>query len=345
MLIVAIKTHAGGDLLLTTPALRALRHGFPDADLILVTGRANAGVARAIPGIAAYLFVDEVALLRRRFTTVINFLRNLKSLRADKTVIFQRSAALARVARLAGGQVFAPYRGARLPRYLAGGAPWVPNGEKYIAENYVEVAEAAGGVRDDLRLDFVISADVADASALTGLSGKKRYVVVAPGGAENPRERVEAKLPPVRQWVEIIDFVSTQSGRDVVIVGGPGDVGRCSEIVAQVRAPVVNLAGRTTVAELGRVISEAAYVITNDSLPLHVAVAFGKPTLVLFGPSNPKALLPPGDKVAAVTAEVDCAPCYANSPFPRCRRPFKFECRERIPMAPIKDWVLRFEKR
>jgi ADP-heptose:LPS heptosyltransferase len=342
MSLLAIKTHAAGDLLLITPALRALRRPGEDVSLILLTGRSNAQVAQAIPTVDAYLFAQERHTSRRNPVDIFKLLRNVKHSGAEKAVLFQNSPRLARFARLAGIPVYAPYDGPKPPRLLAGGVPWQPNAGKYVAENYVELAEAAGGVRDGLRLDFVIPDGVPSAHEITGLRGRKRYVVVAPSGGRNPREKVAAKFPPASFFGEIIDFVIGETGRPVVIVGGPGDAQRCAEVAARAtKGPVVDLAGKTTVLECGRLIERAEYLITIDSLPMHVAVALRKPALALFGPTNPRALLPADGPVKAVAAELDCAPCYANSPFPTCRRRPRYECREKIPPAAVKEFILQ----
>ncbi len=344
MRILAIKTHATGDLLLTTPALRALRRGFGNADLTLLTGRANVEVARCLPGISAVIFVDEYALLQRKPAALYNLYKNVKRAGADRVVSFHAAAKLNRIISWAKAPLFAPFADETPRRYLAGGARWRPMADKYIAQNYVEVAAAAGGVADGLHLDFVIPDDVPKAREITGLKGRKKYVAVAPGGGLNPREAVVAKVPPESLFVELIDLITAETGRPVVLLGGPGDVERCAAVAAKARRQIVNLAGRTSVAEAGRVIAGAAYLVTVDSLPMHLAVALGKSTLGLFTASKAAALLPPGGPVTAVAAQLECAPCYANSPFPRCRRPFKYECRERIPFALIKEFILKKEK-
>jgi heptosyltransferase-2 len=346
MRIVAIKTHAAGDLLLTTPALRALQRRFPEADLLLLTGRANVDVAGAVPGVDAYMFVDEKVAFKPKLFSTYRLARDIKNSGADMVALFQPWPALARMLNWGGAAVYAPFAGAKPPRYLAGGAPWQPNADKYVAENYVEVVEAAGCTRDDLRLDFVIPRGVPKAAEITGIKKKKKYVALVPSGGTNPRESVEAKLPPAYFFAEIVDFIKKESGRPVVLVGGPQDQERCAAIAAKADGrDVVNLAGKADVFESARLIENSAYLITVDSLPLHIGVALQKPTLALFAPSNPAALLPRGGPAQAVAAELECAPCYANSPFPRCKRPFKYECRERIPLAAVKDFILKREKK
>jgi ADP-heptose:LPS heptosyltransferase len=346
MRLLAVKTHAAGDLLLVTPAIRALRRSGEDVSIILLTGQANAEIAQALPGIDAYLFVKEGSLFRKNPLKLYKLFRDIKKAGAAKAVVFQPSRRLTRFAGVAGVPVYAPFAEAKLPRRLAGGAPWQPNGDKYIAENYVEVAEAAGGERDDLRLDLVLPRGTPRAHEITGLPRNKKYVVLAPSGGRNPREGVAAKLPPAHFFGEIIDFILGETGRPVVIVGGPDDVERCAMVAAKTtKNPIVNIAGKADVFERARVIEKAAYVVTVDSLPVHLAVAFQKPALALFGPTNPKALLPPRGSVTPVSARLECAPCYANSPFPGCKRPFKYECRERIPLEAVKKFILQREEK
>ncbi len=346
MRLVAIKTHAAGDLLLTTPALRALRRKFPEADLVLMTGRANVNVAGAIPGVDAYMFVEEKAAFKPNLLSTYRLAKDIKNSGADTAFLFQPWPGLARILNLKGIAVYAPFAGPNPPRYVAGGAPWQPNGNKYIAQNYVEVVEAAGCARDDLGLDFVIPRGVPKAAEITGIKRKKKYVALAPSGGRNPRETVAAKVPPAHFFTEVADFIKKETGRPVVLVGGPHDRERCAAVAAKAGNPsVINLAGKTDIFESARVIDGAAYLVTVDSLPLHVGVALKKPTLGLFAPTNPTALLPRGGPAAAVAAELECAPCYANAPSPRCKRPFKYECRERIPLAPVKEYVLQREKK
>ncbi|MBN2054773.1 glycosyltransferase family 9 protein, partial [bacterium] len=74
--------------------------------------------------------------------------------------------------------------------------------------------------------------------------------------------------------------------------------------------------------EMAAVIARARLLVTNDSAPMHMGVATGTPTVAVFGPTNPKALLPgEAAHVRAVTAGLDCSPCYSNSQFPGCAEP------------------------
>jgi ADP-heptose:LPS heptosyltransferase len=346
MRLIAIKTRASEDLLLTTPALRALRRGFPKADLILLTGRANANVAGAIPGVDAYMFVDDKTAFNPGPLSTYGVFKDVSKTRAEAAFLFQPWPTLARLLRLKGTAVYAPFTKTQPPPYLAGGARWQANAGKYVAENYVKIAEAAGCARDDLRLDFVIPRGVPRAAEIAGVRPKKKYVALAPSGWGNPREAVDAKSPPERFFVEVVDFVKKEAGRQVVMLGGPQSRETCAAIAAKsANDGVINLAGKTDIFEAAKVIGAAAYLITVDALTLYVGVALEKPTLALFAPTNPKARLPAQGPTAAVAAELECAPCCDGAPLPRCRRPFKYECRERIPLGPVKEYILQREKK
>jgi heptosyltransferase-3 len=346
MRLIAIKTHAGEELLLTTPALRALRRGFPKADLILFTGRDNTNVAGAIPGVDAYMFADgKIAFNPGPFSTYRVF-KHIAKTRAEAAFLFQPWPLLARLLRLKGTAVYAPFAGARSPSYLAGGARWLPTGGKYAAEKYVEVAEAAGCARDDLGLDFVIPRGVPRAAEITGVRPRKKYVAIAPSGWRTSREAEDAKSPPVEFFVEVVDFIKKKTGRQVVILGGPADRENCAAVAAKTGSDgVINLAGQTDLFEAAKVIDAAAYLVTVDALPLYISVALNKAALALFAPTDPKARLPAQGPAAAVAARLDCAPCCGGAPLPRCKRPFKYECRERIPLGPIKEFILQREKK
>jgi ADP-heptose:LPS heptosyltransferase len=345
MRLIAIKTHAGEELLLATPAIRALRRSFPKADLILLTGRANANVAGGIPGVDAYMFVDEKAALNPGPISTYRVFKDVSKTHAEAAFLFQRWPMLARLLRLRGTAVYAPFSEARPPAYLAGGARWLPTGGKYLAENYMEIVEAAGCARDDLGLDFVIPRGVPRAAEITGVRPKKKYVAVAPSGWRNSPEAVDAKSPPEAFFVEVVDFIKKKAGRQVVMLGGPADRESCAAIAAKTGDGVINLAGQTDLFEAAKVVNAAAYVITVDALPLYISVALKKPTLALFAPTNPAARLPAQGPAAAVAAKLECAPCCDGAPLPRCRRPFKYECRERIPLGPIKEFILQREKK
>jgi heptosyltransferase I len=88
---------------------------------------------------------------------------------------------------------------------------------------------------------------------------------------------------------------------------------------------VVNLAGKTSLIEMGGWFTQMNLVVVNDSGPLHMAVALGIPVVALFGPTDPRRTGPYGEGHRVITSEMACRPCFAKV----CQSP-KIECMNRI---------------
>jgi len=84
---------------------------------------------------------------------------------------------------------------------------------------------------------------------------------------------------------------------------------------------LINLKGKTTFRELGALIWHLDLLITNDSSPLHLAVALQKPVVALFGPTANWTLCPNSENATAVQSPAKCSPCYGFGRFPGCHTP------------------------
>jgi ADP-heptose:LPS heptosyltransferase len=73
---------------------------------------------------------------------------------------------------------------------------------------------------------------------------------------------------------------------------------------------VVDLAGMTTLSELAALIHGSAICITNDSGPMHLAVALDRPVISIFGPTDPVWIGPYRRANAVLQADLECSPCY-----------------------------------
>jgi len=152
-------------------------------------------------------------------------------------------------------------------------------------------------------------------------SGPPRYdIPIAPAA----RAAMEAQLPsapamliPGARWdtkrwgIEGYTAIATrlhQAGLPVVLLGSPDEKPLCDQIQQAVPS-AVNLAGRTTLAQMIAALDRARVVIANDSGPLHVAVALGKPVVALYGPTDPNFVGPYGQLNHVIRFPVTCHPC------------------------------------
>ena len=156
------------------------------------------------------------------------------------------------------------------------------------------------------------SADVDANLAALGLQ-RGGYCVLAPGAEYGP-----AKRWPTRNFAALAD----QLVLPVVLLGATNDAEMCADIAEScATANIVNLAGKTTLAQALSVISATKFMVSNDSGLMHVAAGFGVPQVAIFGSSSPLHT-PPLNAAAQVLwlktdpayqPALDCAPCFERA--------------------------------
>ncbi|MGB9391037.1 MAG: glycosyltransferase family 9 protein, partial [Xanthobacteraceae bacterium] len=98
-------------------------------------------------------------------------------------------------------------------------------------------------------------------------------------------------------------------GFAVILIGSQRERVVCEEVAAS--APgAIDLAGMTTLSELAALIRRSAINITNDSGPMHLAVALDRPVVSIFGPTDPVWIGPYRRANAVLHADLECSPCY-----------------------------------
>ncbi len=137
-------------------------------------------------------------------------------------------------------------------------------------------------------------------------------VLIHPGVSKLSVQKGCIKTVTAEVWAQTIDLLVAE-GKKVMLVGGPDDKECIDTILKTVRTQnFENLYGTTkNLKELGSLISSADKFLCSDSAPLHVAVALGVKTYVIFGPTDDKALIPQSDSVVAIKASDKCdlKPC------------------------------------
>jgi heptosyltransferase-1 len=302
--ILIIKPSAIGDVVHTLPILNLLRKRWPAAHISWLVTPACAGILEGHPQL------DEVILFeRRRWATwwrrpsrwleLRRFTRELRGRRFDLVLDLQglfRSGWMARKTR-AGVRV-----GFSNARELA----WafythrvpIETLEKHAIDRYLELARfiGCGG-----QVEYVFGHGEQDHAAVEGLVGAAlpRYAVLAPG------TNWPTKRWPIERFAALPAMLRERFGLESVVVGGP------SEADLGVQIPgAVNLAGKTSLRQLCALIERAAVVISNDSGPMHIAAALGRPLVAMFGPTNPTRTGPYARGDAVLRLEIPCSPCY-----------------------------------
>ncbi len=137
-------------------------------------------------------------------------------------------------------------------------------------------------------------------------------VLIHPGVSQLSVQKGCIKTITPEIWAQTIDLLVAE-GKKVLLVGGPDDKECIDAILKTVRTQnFENLYGTTkSLKELAELISSAEKFLCSDSAPLHVAVALGIKTYVIFGPTDPNTLIPKSENVVPVMIENNCPnkPC------------------------------------
>jgi lipopolysaccharide heptosyltransferase II len=328
--ILIWKLSALGDVILSTPSLRAIRRQFPQAYLTLAVGRSAYEVVARCPYLDECLIYDGKGKDRGPLGQW-RWIRRLRRGAFDLSIDLQNSRRTHVMAWAAGIPVRVGYRrkygwllnrGVRLPRVVL--AP--------IAHQH-HLLRQAGFSTDGEALEVWPSAldEQAADRLLPPASAERRPVVgVHPGGSG----RWKTKRWEVDRWARLCDALAQHNLQ--VIMTGAAEERALGEAIRQMTASSPHIViGQTSLLELACLIKRCDVFVTQDSSPLHLAAAVGTPTVALFGPTDPARHLPPTFLGQVIKKDVFCSPCYS----PTCRT-ITHACMKRIEVEEVLRAVL-----
>jgi heptosyltransferase-1 len=314
--ILLVKLSSFGDVLHALPTLEALRQAYPNGHLTWLVEAAYA------PLLSAHPALDEVWIAPRlrpgellsgsNPARLRHLVRQLRARPFDLVVDVQgllKSAvwvALAKSPRKVG------YDQTRELSYLAlteRVKPFDP--EAHAVRRYLNLAHYLGAPPALPRFRLGLDA-TSDLAALMPAEADRPLAVLHPGA------RWATKLWPPASWARLGEWFQAQ-GFHLALTGSRADQELAAAITAQCRAPLINLTGRTSLAQLAAIIRRARLAVTTDTGAMHLAAALGTPVTALFGPTASWRTGPFGDGHQVVRLGLACSPCFTRRcPEPRC---------------------------
>jgi lipopolysaccharide heptosyltransferase I len=326
--IALLKPSALGDIIHSLPVLTALRHRFPAAHITWIVNRSYEALLVGHRDLDATLPFDRAAAARGPFSALITwgrFLRTLRRQEFDLVVDLQglfRSGVMAR----ASG---APRRlGLSTARE---GATWfytdvVPVADfnaVHAVDRYWRIAEALGV--GDLQKEFHVplTADAGRWADAELADCPRPWLMLGPGS------RWVTKRWPPESFAYLARRAQAEHGGTVVLVGAPNETELSADVQRRITGPSVDLTGRTSLPQLAAVLARADVMLANDTGPLHLAAALGRPVVAPY--TCTKVLLngPYGAASGAVESRVWCQGSYLK----RCGR---MECMDEL--TPERLW-------
>lgn len=264
--VLATRSTGLGDLCTVVPALRALRRGFPDHDLVVATPERFRPIALAA-GADDVVHTEGLAPLPRSFHGV-DVAVNLHGCGPES---IERLIALEPLRLIT-------HRHATVPASWDG-PEWVE--DCHEVDRWCRLLEAGGIPADPDELTIETPCEAPP-------EGTVGAVLVHPGAAAPGRRWPTECFAAVAQWL-------TSHGMCVAVTGSEREREICAAVAESVdrRDLVHDLAGTTDVAALAAAVGAARAVVCNDTGVAHLAVALGTPSVVLFGPTPPDRWGPP----------------------------------------------------
>ena len=292
--ILVIRADNMGDIIMTTPALRALSASL-HADITMLTSAQGRPICNLIPEINSVIVADlPWVKLNEQFsaTELNNLIERLKNERFDAAVIFTVYSQSALPAALLAYQAGIPLRLAYArenPYSLL--THWVPDKEPYSmikhqVQRDLDLVATVGATIQDDRLSLSISSDMADRTNqkmfFTGIYLPEPYLVFHTGVSETKREY------PRELWVALIKEVSRITGRSILLTGSSAEKNNVAYLMREGLPEVYNVAGLLNLDELAVIIKGAEAVVSVNTAIVHIAAAMNTPVIVLYALTNPQ---------------------------------------------------------
>jgi len=324
--ILCVRLDALGDVLMCTPAMRALRSALPGSRLTLLASPSGAAAVPFIPEIddvivhaAAWMKGDASPPAPPALPSSRAGLALVDTLAArtfDAAVIFttytQSALPAALLCQLAGIPLRLAHCRENPYRLLS---DWVPDPEpaspvRHEVQRQLALVGHLGCTPADLGLSFVPrAADHAAAAAClrsAGIDPARPWILLHPGASAASRRY------PADHWAQVIALLSAATEVPLVLAGGVADVELVDEIRRRAGVSLPTLAGRLGLGELGAALRMATLAVTNNSGPAHIAAALGTPLVELYALTNPQHT-PWGTRSRVLFHDVACRFCFKST--------------------------------
>lgn len=286
-----IRFSSIGDIVLTSPIIRSLRNQKPDCEIHYITKRSFSDILQNNPYIDRVISIeneiDEVIseLKDENYDFIIDLHNNLRSLRLKKK-LSRPSAAFPKL---------------NFKKFLYTNFKWNYMPDFHIVERYFEAVKPLGISKDDRGLDYFIPEK--DEVNLEDIGINTPFIAFSIGA------QFATKKLPNDKIIELINKINFS----VVLLGGESDIENSKQIESQV-SNVINLCGQLNLNQSASILNQSKSVITHDTGLMHIAAAFNKKIISIWGNTTPDLgmypYMPGHENLYSIhEVELKCRPC------------------------------------
>jgi len=314
-----IRFSSIGDIVLTTPVIRCLKKQVPDAAVHFLTKSSFLPVVEHNP------YIDKIHLLAHSWELMIE---ELKTENYDYIIDLHHNTKTLRVKSALKVKSYSFYK-LNIEKYIYTSIKLNILPKVHIVDRYLKTVESFGVKNDGEGLDYFIAKEEETKRQDIPASHSAGYVACVIGAA------LGTKQWPVHKWKEFC----RQLNHPVILLGGPEDVAAGNEIAAVDDIKVYNACGKFRLNESADLVRKAKLVVTNDTGLMHIAAAYKKPIISLWGNTVPSFGMTPhygSGMVPNTIVQVNklwCRPCskigYKKCPLGH------FKCMEKIEVEQV----------
>jgi len=330
--VLIIGASCLGDMLLLTPAIRAIRKKYPQANFSILLGPRAREAVENNSWFSEVIIWDKKtslsqklnlikSLRKRHFNLVVDFRNTLLPffIRGEKNLTFFWKELFSGKNKV--------HEAERRLRMLPSSFPMPENKSPFFPvskENRLSLQKILNenGIKsDEEELHPHLSPPPLRGRNEKG--GRTKLIILNPGANW-----------PAKRWkkggfARVGDELVKKYKAKIIIVGGEKERGLAEKVKNLMREEAINLAGKTTLGELAALLEKSSLFITNDTGPMHLASAVKCPVVAIYGPGNWLRYGPWENQYRIVHSNLSCSPCNVI----RCKR--NFLCRELIKPADV----------
>ena len=348
--IFIINPFGIGDVLFSTPLIRALRRAFPESRIGYLCNRRTERILRNNPHLDAMVVYekDEFVLQwnasrRGGFKLFWQLLRQIKRLRPDLVIDLSLGERYSMILMLLGipRRVGFNYRGRG--RFLTESLTIDGYHGRHVVSYYQRLLRFLGIALPEESLELhVPDEDRAWADRWLneqGLMGHYPLVGIIPAGGVSWGGAASFRRWSAEGFAKVGDALAEHHGAKIVLFGEKADADSCRMVSKLMHHPTVDASGQTNLGQFISLLSRLHIVICNDGGPLHLAVSQGIKTVSMFGPVDPRVYGPypfnENQHRVVFRNDLPCRPCYHRFRLPPC--PYERACLTSISPEDVLD--------
>lgn len=310
--IAICKFKGLGSIIQATPMIEALRHKYPDAEIIFVSIKSNEQFLKKIEPIDTIITVDDKGLFKLIYTisgALVKLIRKRPDVYIDLE-IYSSFSTLVALFSLSKNRIGFYLRDSTyrmgIYTHMMFFNPRVP-----ISDVYLQIARLFGEVNESIPL-YPVDKNL---TSKPSMIPEGRYIVINPNASDL---RIERRWNSKNFTLLIQQILEKYHDLKIILIGSNSERDYTQKVIESINSNrVLNLAGKTSIDELIALIKYASLVITNDTGPMHISFACKTPTVCLFGPCSPDQY-GWAENATIIYKGVYCSPCVHDFNIPPC---------------------------